>query len=278
MKKPSRLAQRSWPVFRAGAADSDFARRRPEARLRDDAGHRGRVRASGSGPGTLYGAIARLEARKWIEPLPADDRRRPYRLTGAGQKVLRARLESLRDVAGGSVDSRKGRTVTVQQLVRLYPRAWRERYGEEFVEMVGNNRLRVQQVIDIVMGAIDAWLSSDVRRATVATGGAPEGGTVMSVQSLVCANSKARYTTRDALIGSVVMVLATLVFMVIGIAARRTGFPASGEMLKGMAFPVSILLSMPFCILKGQPWRAQVVLVGGTVVLLWPSATMSRLI
>lgn len=51
------------------------------------------------GPGTLYGAIARLEARKWIEPLPAEDRRRPYRLTAAGQKVLRHRLESLRAVA-----------------------------------------------------------------------------------------------------------------------------------------------------------------------------------
>ncbi len=50
------------------------------------------------GPGTLYGAIARLEARKWIEPLPSDDRRRPYRLTGAGEHVLRARLESLRAV------------------------------------------------------------------------------------------------------------------------------------------------------------------------------------
>ncbi len=50
------------------------------------------------GPGTLYGAIARLEARKWIEPLPSDDRRRPYKLTGAGERVLRARLESLRAV------------------------------------------------------------------------------------------------------------------------------------------------------------------------------------
>ena len=48
------------------------------------------------GPGTLYGAIARLEEREWIEPLPAEDRRRPYRLTGAGQKVLKARLEALR--------------------------------------------------------------------------------------------------------------------------------------------------------------------------------------
>ena len=50
------------------------------------------------GPGTLYGAIARLEGRKWIEPLPAEDRRRPYKLTNAGQKVLRARLQSLRAV------------------------------------------------------------------------------------------------------------------------------------------------------------------------------------
>jgi DNA-binding PadR family transcriptional regulator len=51
------------------------------------------------GPGTLYGAIARLEARQWIEPLPAEDRRRPYRLTTAGKRVLRVRLESLRAVA-----------------------------------------------------------------------------------------------------------------------------------------------------------------------------------
>ena len=50
------------------------------------------------GPGTLYGAIARLEEREWIQPLPAEDRRRPYKLTHAGQKVLRARLDSLRAV------------------------------------------------------------------------------------------------------------------------------------------------------------------------------------
>ncbi len=51
------------------------------------------------GPGTLYGAIARLEARRWIEPLPAEERRRPYRLTAAGQRVLRHRLESLSALA-----------------------------------------------------------------------------------------------------------------------------------------------------------------------------------
>ena len=47
------------------------------------------------GPGTLYGALARLERRGLIEPLAADDRRRPYRLTGRGAAVLREQLISL---------------------------------------------------------------------------------------------------------------------------------------------------------------------------------------
>ena len=50
------------------------------------------------GPGTLYGAIARLGECGWIEQLPAEDRRRPYKLTNAGQKVLKARLQALRAV------------------------------------------------------------------------------------------------------------------------------------------------------------------------------------
>lgn len=47
------------------------------------------------GPGTLYGALARLERRGLIEPLAADDRRRPYRLTPVGAAVLRDQLTNL---------------------------------------------------------------------------------------------------------------------------------------------------------------------------------------
>ena len=47
------------------------------------------------GPGTLYGAIARLESRGLIAALDRDDRRNPYRLTAAGERSLRARLSSL---------------------------------------------------------------------------------------------------------------------------------------------------------------------------------------
>ena len=47
------------------------------------------------GPGTLYGAITRLEERGWIAPVAAEDRRQPYTITGAGRKHLEEQLEGL---------------------------------------------------------------------------------------------------------------------------------------------------------------------------------------
>ena len=47
------------------------------------------------GPGTLYGALARLERRGLIEALEPVERRRPYRITGLGATTLRAQLEGL---------------------------------------------------------------------------------------------------------------------------------------------------------------------------------------
>ena len=47
------------------------------------------------GPGTLYGAIARLESEGLIEPLPAEDRRRPYRLTAQGVAFLHEQLTNV---------------------------------------------------------------------------------------------------------------------------------------------------------------------------------------
>jgi DNA-binding PadR family transcriptional regulator len=51
------------------------------------------------GPGTLYGALARLERQGMIEALSAQDRRRPYRITPAGAAAARAYLENVQRVA-----------------------------------------------------------------------------------------------------------------------------------------------------------------------------------
>jgi DNA-binding PadR family transcriptional regulator len=50
------------------------------------------------GPGTLYGALDRLERMGLIEALPAEDRRQPYRITAAGVVALRAHLDSIERV------------------------------------------------------------------------------------------------------------------------------------------------------------------------------------
>lgn len=50
------------------------------------------------GPGTVYGAISRLERRGLIEPLEAQDRRRPYRITATGTDALATALAGLRRV------------------------------------------------------------------------------------------------------------------------------------------------------------------------------------
>jgi DNA-binding PadR family transcriptional regulator len=51
------------------------------------------------GPGTLYGAITRLEQRGLIEPTEStDERRRPYRITAPGAEALATTLHELRRI------------------------------------------------------------------------------------------------------------------------------------------------------------------------------------
>jgi DNA-binding PadR family transcriptional regulator len=60
------------------------------------------------GPGTLYGVLSRLEGRGLIEALPADERRRHYRLTAAGAEVLGRELRMLdRVVSAGMLRLRE---------------------------------------------------------------------------------------------------------------------------------------------------------------------------
>lgn len=49
-------------------------------------------------PGTLYEALARLERQGLIEAVPSTDRRRPYRLTALGARVLGSHLSDQRRV------------------------------------------------------------------------------------------------------------------------------------------------------------------------------------
>ena len=51
------------------------------------------------GPGTLYGAITRLEERGLIRPLSSSDRRQPYRITADGRTYLQEQLIGMARIA-----------------------------------------------------------------------------------------------------------------------------------------------------------------------------------
>jgi hypothetical protein len=47
-------------------------------------------------------------------------------------------------------------------MVRLYPRAWRERYEEEFVALLEEGPASIRVVCDVALGILDAWLRPQV--------------------------------------------------------------------------------------------------------------------
>ena len=54
-------------------------------------------------------------------------------------------------------------------LVRLYPRAWRERYEAEFLELLEARPPTIGDRFDILRGALDARLHPQVRRLAGST-------------------------------------------------------------------------------------------------------------
>jgi DNA-binding PadR family transcriptional regulator len=56
------------------------------------------------GPGTLYGALTRLDKHGLIKALDSSDRRRPYCLTDKGASFLKAQLTTLESFASAGLE------------------------------------------------------------------------------------------------------------------------------------------------------------------------------
>ncbi len=48
------------------------------------------------------------------------------------------------------------------RLLALYPRSWRLRYGEEIAAILGEERLSLSLIVDLILGAIDAHLRASL--------------------------------------------------------------------------------------------------------------------
>ena len=169
--------------------------------------------------------------------------------------------------------------MTAAQLIKLFPRAWRERYGDEFLALVGDAPLGASQVIDIVSSALDARVSRDVRGATRRRAHAEGGVSVVPTLKQVCVyDRRAVFSKRDALAGAAALIAGTLVMSGAAIALSRSGFDAFGEAVASLAFPVSTVFCLPFTWMKGQPWKAQAVVLAMPVGLIGIATFIAKLI
>ena len=164
-----------------------------------------------------------------------------------------------------------------ESLLRLYPRAWRERYADEFLDACGAGPLTMQQVIDIVGGAIDARFEPQPHLSTPQPEGAPMSAIL---QKLHCA-PKASYTATDGLKAAAFIVIMGLATTMLAVWCRQNGWTFADHFLKAFAFPASMIGSSHFTFMKGQSTRVKFVISGGTLVLIalicaWSAAIAQR--
>jgi hypothetical protein len=85
----------------------------------------------------------------------------------------------------------------VTWLIRLYPPAWRRRYGRELAELLAAQPASFRTAVDLVAGAVDAWLNPQSSTAVTAANGKGAGAMVEKMLKLRSAGSGANVATAD---------------------------------------------------------------------------------
>ena len=164
-------------------------------------------------------------------------------------------------------------TAVTSALVRLYPRAWRQRYGPEMRELLAAEKPSLRTYADLIAGAVDARLNPQAKPAERA--GQKEGN--MMVKVLRCA--PAGVTVADQWRSAAWMIGGSIVLTVIGIILRQQIGPnAFSESLLYSSFFASLMLSSECTYLKRYSPSARTVMsVGGAlfiIVLMWAAVAI----
>ncbi len=158
-------------------------------------------------------------------------------------------------------------------LVRLYPAAWRRRYGEEMRDLLAQKTPSVRTVVDLIAGAIDARLNPQ----TAASAPVNEG----EAMTRVFACHPTTVSRQDAWRSAALMIGGSIVFTVAAMLLEvRMGENALSEGLIYAAFPASLMLSSECTYFKRYSGAARAVMsVGGAlliVLMMWGSVALGN--
>jgi len=85
----------------------------------------------------------------------------------------------------------------VTWLIRLYPPAWRRRYGRELAELLAAQPASFRTAVDLVAGAVDAWLNPQLSTAVTDASAKGAGAMVAKMLKLRSAGYGANVATAD---------------------------------------------------------------------------------
>jgi hypothetical protein len=123
----------------------------------------------------------------------------------------------------------------VRWLVRLYPRAWRLRYEEEFLELLQAQAPSLRLWFDVVAGAMDAHLYPQASFQT---------DTEKKMKSIACGEEKSVSLGR-AVAGALSIVGLSLVAVLASVLLTSQGYRDASELTLLLSFPLSTTLTMP---------------------------------
>jgi hypothetical protein len=164
-------------------------------------------------------------------------------------------------------------------LLRLYPSPWRRRYADEVAEMLAHQGFSLGVAVDLIAGAIDAWLHPVLLDPRLDGGGAAASAAGAKTQEKTMLNRIARLDC-SAMIGhditkeeqwksAGVAVGGTVVLSLIWMAVHaRVGDNQYVDSLSLMTFLVPYLFSLRYTYLKKRPASVQAVFIGGFTLLL----------
>lgn len=132
------------------------------------------------------------------------------------------------------------------RLLRLYPRAWRRRYGDEVAAMLAGRPFSLALAIDLLGGAVDVWLHP---AQTLAAANHHDMSTKENVMRIL-GPAITRADQRKAIAMFAITILLTGTWMVVHL--RRGDSPVA-DALSIMPWIVGMLISTRYIYLNDRP-------------------------
>ena len=154
-------------------------------------------------------------------------------------------------------------------LLKLYPPRWRRRYGEEFRALVGAQRFSFGNTIDLLSGAIDAWINPQFMTMKPASTAGGEETMNTKHMTLRCAGFGPEITRADQWKG-IAVTLGTTVVLCAGwmwLHARMHDNPYV-DAFALMPILGGWLVSIRHTYLKGRSGLAQAIFITGMLIAL----------